>query len=115
MFVKFLDLQLTRHCISTGNDKFLSDFCEQHNMIDNSSRSEDNSSLSQSRGSDTIMVEQLKNISCPVSKIDASKKPYHILSPPCKERCYNGGYFESNVFITLSYSYRYLYTILLSV
>lgn len=104
MFVKFLDLQLTRHCISTGNDKFLSDFCEQHNMIDNSSRSEDNSSLSQSRGSDTIMVEQLKNISCPVSKIDASKKPYHILSPPCKERCYN----DSEVAI-LNQMYSLLY------
>ena len=40
MFLKYLDLQLMRYCVSTGNDKFLSDFCNQQNMVMTSSSSE---------------------------------------------------------------------------
>ena len=104
MFLKYLDLQLMRYCVSTGNDKFLSDLCNQQNMVMTSSSSEGSSSFSQTSSSDMVIIEQLKNVSCPVAKIDATKKPFHVLIPPCKERC-----FDDSEIVVLEQMYSLLY------
>ena len=49
----------------------------------------ESSSFAQTGSSDENLIEQLKNVSCPVAKLDATKTPFHILVPPSKERCFN--------------------------
>ena len=64
---------------------FMSDFCKLHMMESSVSGS---SSLAQTGNSGIIIVEQLKNVSCPVAQIDATKKSFQCLIPPCKEKCF---------------------------
>ena len=72
-------------------------------MVIASSSSEGSSSFSQTSSSDMVIIEQLKNVSCPVAKIDATKKPFHVLIPPCKERCFD----DSEIVVLQMYSLLY--------
>ena len=46
------------------------------------------SSFDQTKLQDLITVKQIENFSCPASSLDAMKKPYHVLIPPYKEKCF---------------------------
>ena len=72
MFLKYLDLQLMRQFAYSENKMFISDICKEYMMGSSASRLEGSSSLAQTGSSDVITIEQLKNISCPVAKIDAT-------------------------------------------
>lgn len=85
MFLKYLDLQLMRQFTNSEHNMFVSDICKEYMMGNSASGS---SSLAQTGKSDVIIVEQLKNISCPVVQIDATKKSFHYLVPPFKEKCF---------------------------
>ena len=68
------------------------------------SKAERSSSFAQTGSPDEVIIEQLKNVSCPVAKIDATTKSFHVLVPPAKEQC-----FTDTELATLKQMYSLLY------
>jgi hypothetical protein len=90
MFLKYLDMQLMRQSVQFGEQStFVSELCKEHMMGHSRSKAERSSSYAQTGSPDEVIIQQLKNVSGPVAKNDATKKPFHILVPPAKERCFN--------------------------
>lgn len=84
MFLKYLDLQLIRHCANDDNDSFVNEICKE-NML--------GCSLTKAvlwhSNQDDVIINQMKYFHCPVNQVDATMKPYQLAIPPCKERCFD--------------------------
>lgn len=105
MFLKYLDMQLMRQGVHFGEQStFVSELCKEHMMGHSYSKPERSSSFAQTGSPDEVIIEQLKNVSCLVAKIDATKKSFHVLVPPAKEQC-----FTDTELATLKQMYSLLY------
>lgn len=85
MLLKFSEVQRLKSFSDSlrKDDGFLGLICDHMSV---SKASEDCGSLGQMMLEDTIMVQELKNVSCCVSLIDAEMKPHQYLIPPFKEK-----------------------------
>lgn len=100
MFLKFTQKQELKFLSKDVNNDFIASVIE--NILTPSAG--DYSSVGQTEARDMVTMQQVKQFTCVVSRMDALQKTYQCLVPPIKEK-----FFKDRELRDLSEMYRVLY------